>query len=59
LAPRRRTRFFSVNSPLISRSQIFEFRPLAPVQIEALLRRALSDAERGLGAHKARPTTRR
>lgn len=41
--------FFSVNSPLISRSQVFEFRPLTPPQIETLLRRALADTERGLG----------
>jgi len=41
--------FFSINSPLISRSHIFEFHPLTPEQIESLLRRALADAERGLG----------
>lgn len=41
--------FFSVNSPLISRSQVFEFRPLKPAQIEVLLQRALADEERGLG----------
>ena len=41
--------FFSVNGPLISRSQIFELHPLTPPQIEQLLRRALDDGERGLG----------
>ncbi|MCK4340870.1 MAG: AAA family ATPase, partial [Phycisphaerae bacterium] len=41
--------FFTVNSPLISRSQIFEFHPLTPEQIEQLLRRALADKEQGLG----------
>ncbi len=41
--------FFTVNSPLISRSQIFEFKPLTPEEIEVLLRRALADTERGLG----------
>jgi putative ATPase len=41
--------FFSINSPLISRSQIFELHPLTPEQIEHLLRRALADADRGLG----------
>jgi putative ATPase len=46
--------FFSVNSPLISRSQVFEFRPLSPDEIERLLRRALTDSERGLGAFHAR-----
>jgi len=41
--------FFTVNSPLISRSQVLEFRALTPEQITTLLRRALSDSERGLG----------
>lgn len=45
--------FFSVNSPLISRSHVFKFEPLAPEQIVALLRRALVDTERGLGAQHA------
>ncbi len=42
--------FFSINGPLLSRSQIFEFHPLTIGQLLGLLRRALSDAERGLGA---------
>ncbi len=41
--------FFFVNSPLVSRSQIFELRPLTEVELFLLLERALSDAERGLG----------
>jgi putative ATPase len=41
--------FFFVNSPLVSRSQIFELRPLDEEDLYGLLRRALSDAERGLG----------
>lgn len=41
--------FFFVNAPLISRSQIFELYPLTEQEIMILLRRALSDAERGLG----------
>jgi putative ATPase len=41
--------FFFVNSPLVSRSQIFELRPLAEEDLLALMRRALGDAERGLG----------
>ena len=41
--------FFFVNSPLVSRSQIFELRPLGEAELFALLRRALGDAERGLG----------
>jgi len=41
--------FFAINSPLLSRSQIFEFKPLTDDQIKLILRRAATDAERGLG----------
>jgi len=41
--------FFAINSPLLSRSQIFEFRPLSEEDVRVLLRRALADKERGLG----------
>jgi putative ATPase len=41
--------FFFVNSPLVSRSQIFELRPLEEADLYALLQRALADQERGLG----------
>ena len=41
--------FFFVNSPLVSRSQIFELRPLTEEDLFGLLQRALTDAERGLG----------
>jgi putative ATPase len=41
--------FFAINSPLLSRSQIFTFEPLTREDIEKLLRRALADKERGLG----------
>jgi putative ATPase len=41
--------FFFVNSPLVSRSQIFELRPLTEGDLFALLQRALKDEERGLG----------
>src|SRR5437588_7061730 len=41
--------FFFVNSPLVSRSQIFELRPLSEEDLYLLLQRALSDKERGLG----------
>jgi putative ATPase len=40
--------YFEVNSALLSRCQIYELRPLEPAQVEALLRRALSDPDRGL-----------
>lgn len=43
--------YFEVNTPLISRSRIFRFEPLADEDVMALLRRALEDVERGLGAH--------
>ena len=39
--------FFFVNSPLVSRSQIFELRPLSEEDLLLLLRRALADRERG------------
>ena len=42
--------FFAVNSPLLSRSQIFTFQPLQREQVRRLLDRALTDRERGLGA---------
>jgi putative ATPase len=41
--------FFFVNSPLVSRSQIFELRPLAEDELFELVQRALVDAERGIG----------
>jgi putative ATPase len=40
--------YFEVNSALLSRAQVYELHPLAPEQVEALLRRALSDPERGI-----------
>ena len=46
--------FFFVNSPLVSRSQIFELRPLSVPEIHGLLVRALVDEERGLGYLKIR-----
>jgi putative ATPase len=41
--------FFAINSPLLSRSQIFTFLPLTREQVKGLLLRALTDKERGLG----------
>ncbi|MBA2523192.1 MAG: replication-associated recombination protein A [Solirubrobacterales bacterium] len=40
--------FFEVNSALISRSQIYELRPIGDEGVCELLQRALSDPERGL-----------
>ncbi|HKA06106.1 MAG TPA: replication-associated recombination protein A [Gemmataceae bacterium] len=41
--------FFAINSPLVSRSQIFTFEPLTREHIKTILQRALTDKERGLG----------
>jgi putative ATPase len=41
--------FFFVNSPLVSRSQIFQLQPLTPEDLVDLMNRALADADRGLG----------
>ncbi len=45
--------FFYVNSALVSRSQVFQLEPLAPADIESVVRRALADTECGLGTHRA------
>jgi putative ATPase len=44
--------FFYINSPLVSRSQIFLLKPLTPDDIKELLTRAISNRERGLGDKK-------
>jgi putative ATPase len=49
LATTTQNPFFAVNSPLVSRSQIFTFEPLGREDIKVLLRKALADRERGLG----------
>src|SRR5919201_1160561 len=49
LATTTQNPFFAVNSPLLSRSQIFTFEPLSREEVKLLLRRALADRERGLG----------
>jgi len=41
--------FFAINSPLLSRSQIFTFETLSREHIKTLVHRALADRERGLG----------
>ena len=40
---------FYVNAALLSRCRVVRLEPLAPSAVEALLRAALSDSERGLG----------
>jgi len=46
--------FFSVVAPLLSRSLVAELKPLAADEIKAILRRAVADKDRGLGAMKLR-----
>ncbi len=41
---------FSVNAALLSRCRVVVLEPLTPPQLSTLLRRALSDPEKGLGA---------
>jgi len=41
--------FFSINAPLVSRSQIFQLQPLAVEELVSLQQRAVADGERGLG----------
>jgi putative ATPase len=41
---------FYVNPPLLSRSHLFRLEPLAPAAIAGVLRAALLDVDRGLGA---------
>ncbi len=41
--------FFAVNGALLSRSQLFQLEALSASDIQTLLQRALSDAQRGLG----------
>ncbi len=44
--------FFYVNSALVSRSQVFQLEPLGVEELEALIDRALANAERGLGEYR-------
>ncbi len=41
--------FFAINSPLVSRSQVFQFQSLDEEAIRTLILRALSDPDRGYG----------
>lgn len=43
---------FYVNPPLLSRSHLFRLEPLSTAAVAGVLRRALEDGERGLGARK-------
>ena len=41
--------YFEINGPFLSRMRVLRLKPLTPQQLEALLKRALEDKERGLG----------
>src|SRR5580692_8393237 len=45
---------FEIISALLSRSRVYVLKPLTEVQVVLLLKRALADQERGLGAMKLR-----
>src|SRR5258705_9206125 len=45
---------FEINGALLSRCRVYILNPLTEEQIVALLRRALTDEERGLGTRKLR-----
>ncbi len=45
--------YFEVNGALLSRSAIFELKPLSIEDVKELIRRAFSDCDRGMGAYNA------
>lgn len=45
--------YFEVNGALLSRSVIFELKPLPSDAVKELIRRAVSDRERGMGSYDA------
>lgn len=49
--------YFEVNSALLSRSIIFELKPLSNDDIKTLLTRAVYDVEKGMGAYNAEITS--
>lgn len=48
--------YFEVNGALLSRSVIFELKPLEKEEIKELILRAITDEERGMGAYRAEIT---
>lgn len=45
--------YFEVNGALISRSSIFELKPLSNEDIKTLLKRAVEDEKKGMGSYQA------
>lgn len=48
--------YFEVNGALISRSTIFQLKPLSKDNIKVLIRRAVTDVEKGMGSYDAEIT---
>ncbi len=48
--------YFEVISPLLSRARVFQFHPLGEEEVLTLLRRALTDPERGYGQRSVEAT---
>ena len=48
--------YFEVNAALISRSLVFELKPLSAEEIKELVYRAVTDKEKGMGAYNAEIT---
>ncbi|MCK4244838.1 MAG: replication-associated recombination protein A [Candidatus Omnitrophica bacterium] len=46
--------YFAINSPLLSRSLVFEFKPLEEKDLLVIMKRALLDKEGGLGNFRVR-----
>lgn len=46
--------YFEVIRPLLSRSRVFELKPLSPDNLRTILERALTDRERGFGLRRIR-----
>lgn len=45
--------YFEVNGALLSRSAIFELKPLSPEAVKELIRKAVYDTDRGMGVYNA------
>ena len=45
--------YFEVNGALLSRSRVFELKPLEREDIRELIRRAVYDRDKGMGAYNA------
>ncbi|OQY23092.1 MAG: AAA family ATPase [Anaerolineaceae bacterium 4572_32.2] len=46
--------YFEVIAPLVSRSRVFQFKPLTDDDVTAILQNGLADSERGYGARNVR-----